>query len=116
MAREKSVRHLVNFLQADTDYLLPADKTRKKDSEETFAMKCNKFLSQLWPNIVNDDERSYACIPLYIVGWKVWIFVMMEKIINEMVLMMMITTMLVMVTTKAMVVVVVKNTMRLRRI
>jgi len=85
MAREKSVRHLVNFLQADTDYLLPvlryflrhlfmlatnADKTRKKDSEETFAMKCNKFLSQLWPNIVNDDERSYACIPLYIVGWK----------------------------------------------
>uniref|UniRef100_A0A7S4PPN5 PCI domain-containing protein n=1 Tax=Guillardia theta TaxID=55529 RepID=A0A7S4PPN5_GUITH len=84
-SREKSVRHLVNFLQADSDYLLPvlrqflrhlfvlatkADKTRKKDSEETFTMKCNKFLSQLWPNIVNDDERNYACIPLYIVGWK----------------------------------------------
>mmetsp|Transcript_11302 Transcript_11302/g.27717 ORF Transcript_11302/g.27717 Transcript_11302/m.27717 type:complete len:386 (-) Transcript_11302:1265-2422(-) len=88
--REKSINVLlptrgVGLLSTETEFLLPllkrfllhlrdlALKCDSKDDEGdggAFQSRCVGFLQRTWGNILNDDERNFACVAIYTVGWQ----------------------------------------------
>ena len=44
-----------------------------KDDEEgggIYQQKCIGFLQRTWGTILNDDDRNFACVAIYTVGWQ----------------------------------------------
>ena len=77
----------VGILSQDRDFLLPVlkrflltlkklalkadqDASRFGDTVDTYQKACMSVLQRLWAEIFNDDEKNFALIAIYTVGWQ----------------------------------------------